>query len=291
MLIMGLVFNVIFFTGSGLYPNIYFAFVLRAVHGLFSLNIPILKLLLDNYVSFQYEEAKVFVLTSLWIAGGILGMTITSLLSSSNSAKIIHQDIPSSFLSNYLYFIPFVLISLLNIAAIVVTACHFPSTYDSESNSRKIYYKTMEDSLNIQKRLILTSAESTIYLTQPNKTRTICNSVLRRDLCAQKGIGVAITVYFLSNFLFFGVFESVPLIYKDIFEMDDGVVAGLYFSVGLLVMFLVDVSLIHLRISFIKTIYQAPVKLWTKLEGSGLVCAFSSAVASLSTISAPFHSV
>lgn len=85
MLIMGLVFNIIFFTGSALFANIYFAFVLRAVHGLFSLNIPILKLLLDNYVSFQFEEAKVFVLTSLWIAGGILGMTITSLLSSSKS--------------------------------------------------------------------------------------------------------------------------------------------------------------------------------------------------------------
>lgn len=85
MLIMGLVFNIIFFTGSALFANIYFAFVLRSVHGLFSLNIPILKLLLDNYVSFQFEEAKVFVLTSLWIAGGILGMTITSLLSSSKS--------------------------------------------------------------------------------------------------------------------------------------------------------------------------------------------------------------
>ena len=100
----------------------------------------------------------------------------------------------------------------------------------------------MEDSLNIQKKLLLTSSEASIYLTQPSKKRTICNKVLRRDLCAQKGIGIAITVYFLSNFLFFGIFESVPLIYKDIFEMTDGVIAGLYFSVGLLVMFLVDVS-------------------------------------------------
>ena len=54
------------------------------------------------------------------------------------------------------------------------------------------------------------------------------------------------------NVLFFGIFESIPLIYKDVFEMSDAMVAGLFFSVGLFVMFLTDVRLSSITIEHLQ---------------------------------------
>ena len=36
----------------------------------------------------------------------------------------------------------------------------------------------------MQKKLLISHSDCSLYLTSPNKTRTICNSVLRRSLCA-----------------------------------------------------------------------------------------------------------
>lgn len=52
MIMMGLIINAIYFSVSPSIPNIFVAVALRAMQGLFSINIGILKLLLDNYITF-----------------------------------------------------------------------------------------------------------------------------------------------------------------------------------------------------------------------------------------------
>ena len=98
---MGLVINAIYFSVSPSIPNIFVALALRAMQGLFSINIGILKLLLDNYITFHYEEGKVFVLTSLWTVGAIIGMCITALITSDKSQKIIDQSTSVSFFNSH----------------------------------------------------------------------------------------------------------------------------------------------------------------------------------------------
>ena len=100
----------------------------------------------------------------------------------------------------------------------------------------------MEHSLKIQNKLVLSQAETSFYMTKANKIKSICDSKLRKELCKLDGMGISILIYALSNILFFGVFECIPLIYKDVFEMKDAMAGGLFFSVGIFVMFMVDVS-------------------------------------------------
>lgn len=54
-------------------------------------------------------------------------MTLTSLFSSSTSSDTL---LKSAFLLEYLYFIPYVIIALLNGIAAIVVAVHFPATQD-----------------------------------------------------------------------------------------------------------------------------------------------------------------
>lgn len=110
----------------------------------------------------------------------------------------------------------------------------------------------MVHSLKLQNKLILSQNESSIYLIKSDKRKSICNSALRKELCRQDGTPISIAIFALMNVLFFGIFESIPLIYKDVFEMSDAMVAGLFFSVGLFVMFLTDVRLSSITIEHLQ---------------------------------------
>ncbi len=129
MIVVGLAINALYFAVSPIVPNIFVAVALRAVQGLFSINLGVLKLLLDNYITFQYEEGKVFVLTSLWTGGAITGMCITALLSSNKSTSMIEDAASLSFFEDYRYFIPYTFLALLNILAVPITMCLFPSSH------------------------------------------------------------------------------------------------------------------------------------------------------------------